>query len=165
MALTVGTASVLSRLFTSDRKGEFSLAVSTSIITAIVAGLIATFLGVFFSKSMIHHLRIPQIVRDLSAPLLMIYSLGFIFDYALMNTNAVLRACDMIKKPLFAMTVVCILNIALNFIFAFGTPLGYKGIGVATVISLFAGSVINFSFARRFITKGFNFSMLMFKKC
>ena len=164
MALTVGTASVLSRLFTSDRKREFSLAVSTSIITAIIAGLIATFLGVFFSKSIIHHLRMPQVVRDLAAPLLMIYSLGFIFDYALMNTNGVLRACGMIKKSLFTMTIVCILNIALNFIFAFGTPLGYMGIGAATVISLFAGAVINFGFAGRFITKGFNFSMLIFKK-
>ena len=164
MALTVGTASVLSRLFTSGRKSEFSLAVSTSIITAIVAGLIATFLGIIFSKSIIYHLRTPQVVKDLAAPLLMIYSLGFIFDYALMNTNTVLRACGMIKKSLFAMTVACILNIALNFIFAFGTPLGYKGIGVATVISLFIGSVINFGFAGNFITKGFNFSISMFKK-
>jgi len=164
MALTVGTASVLSRLFTSDRKREFSLAVSTSIITAVVTGSIAMFLGIFFSKSIIHHLRTPQVVKDLAAPLLMIYSLGFIFDYVLMNTNAVLRACDMIKKSLFAMTVACILNITLNFVLVFGTSMSYKGIGAATVISLFAGSILNFGFTRRFITKGFNFSTLIFKK-
>ena len=60
MALTVGTASVLSRLFTSDRKSEFSLAVSTSIITAIIAGLIATFLGIFFSKSRSEERRVGK---------------------------------------------------------------------------------------------------------
>jgi len=70
----------------------------------------------------------------------------------------------MIKKSLFAMTVVCVLNIALNFILVFGTSMGYKGIGAATVISLFIGAVINFGFTRRFITKGFIFSILIFKK-
>jgi len=164
MALTVGTASVLSRLFTSDRKSEFSLAVSTSIITAIITGLIATIFGVFFSKAIIHHLHTPQVIKDLAAPLLMIYSLGFIFDYILMNTNTVLRASDRIRKSLFTMTVVCILNIVLNFTLAFGTPLGFKGIGAATVVSLFIGSVMNLGFTRKFIIKGFNFSFLMFRK-
>jgi len=164
MALTVGTASVLSRLFTSDRKDKFFLAVSTSIITAIAAGFIATLLGIFFSRSIIYHLHAPQVVKDLAAPLLIIYSLGFMSDYVLMTTNAVLRASDMIRKSLLAMTVVCCLNIILNFTLAFGTSLGFRGIGVATVISLSAGAVLNLGFARKFIKEGFKFSFLMFRK-
>ncbi len=164
MALTVGTASVLSRLFTSDRKDKFSLAVSTSIITAIAAGFIATLFGVFFSKSIIHHLHTPQVIKDLATPLLIIYSLGFMFDYVLMTTNAVLRASDMIRKSLLTMTAVCCLNIILNFTLAFGTPLGFKGIGVATVTSLFVGAVLNLGFVGKFIRESFNFSFLMFRK-
>lgn len=164
MALTVGTASVISRLFTSERKNEFSLAVSTSIITAIAAGLIATILGIFFSKTIIYSLHTPQAVKELAAPLLMIYSLGFMFDYVLMGTNAVLRASNRIKKSLFTMIVICSLNIALNFILSLGTPLGFKGIGVATVISLFIGAILNLGFTGKFLTKGFNFSREMFKK-
>lgn len=164
MALTVGTASMVSRLFTSDRKHDFATAVNTSVIASVAAGLIATIIGVFFSTGIIHHLRTPQVVKDLAAPLLTIYSLGFIFDYALMTTNAVLRSCGMIKKSLLTMTVACILNIALNFIFAFGTPLGFKGIGFATVVSLFIGVVLNLSLTRRFMAAGLNFSFSMFKK-
>lgn len=164
MALTVGTASVISRLFTSDRKHDFAAAVNTSVIASVAAGLIATIIGVFFSTGIIHHLRTPQVVKDLAAPLLAIYSLGFIFDYVLMTTNAVLRSCGMIKKSLLTMTVACLLNIALNFIFAFGTPLGFKGIGFATVVSLFIGAVLNLSLTRRFMAAGLNFSFSMFKK-
>ncbi len=164
MALTVGAASVLSRLFTSDRKDKFSLAVSTSIITAIAAGFIATLFGVFFSKSIIHHLHTPQVIKDLATPLLIIYSMGFMFDYVLMTTNAVLRASDMIRKSLLTMTTVCCLNIILNFTLAFGTPLGFKGIGVATVTSLFVGAVLNLGFVGKFIKEGFNFSFLMLRK-
>ena len=164
MALTVGAASVLSRLFTSENKSDFSRAVSTSIITALITGAIATFIGVFFSNAIIHHLRTPQVIKSLAAPLLAIYSLGFIFDYVLMNANAVLRAGGMIKKSLLAMTVACVINIALNFILSLGTPLGFKGIAVATIISLFIGCIISLGFAGRFITKFFDFSAVIFKK-
>src|SRR3989338_6329040 len=41
MALTVGTASVISRLFTSDKKHDFAAAVNTSVIASVAAGLIA----------------------------------------------------------------------------------------------------------------------------
>ncbi len=86
------------------------------------------------------------------------------FDYVLMTTNAVLRASDMIRKSLLTMTAVCCLNIILNFTLAFGTPLGFKGIGVATVTSLFVGAVLNLGFVGKFIRESFNFSFLMFRK-
>ena len=154
MALTVGTVSVISRLFTSEnRKGLFA-AVNTSLVMAIAAGILSTVLGVFFSKQAINHLSTPLVVKALAVPLLIIYSMGFIFDYVLMSTNGILRACGMIRKSLLTMTVVCLLNIALNFMLAFGTALGYRGIGVATVISLSIGAVLNLIFTRRLISPG-----------
>jgi multidrug resistance protein, MATE family len=164
MALTVGVASVLSRLFTSHRKNEFSLGISTAIITAGAIGTIATVFGAVFSKTIISYIHAPQIVRDLAVPLLTIYSFGIIFDYVLMCTNTVLRASDRIRMSLVTMTIVCLLNIALNFILAFLTPMGFKGIGVATVVSLFFGVILNFGFTKGLITKGFKFSIAVFRK-
>lgn len=159
MALNVGTVSVVARLFTSGRKEEFNDAVNTSLITAGVAGLLCAGAGVLLARSIIGIFNVPDAIKAVAAPLFMIYSLGLLFEYMLMNTNAVMRACDMIKKSLVTMTVICLLNIILNFVFAFHTPLGLRGIAVATVISLFLGSIINLVHTRKLITRMTRFSV------
>lgn len=164
MALTVGTVSVVSRLFTSEKKNELSMAVNSALISSVFTGFVATVIGIFFSSQIMHHLHTPSIVKVLATPLLIIYSFGFVFDYVLMNTNAILRACNMVRNSLWTMTLVCILNIALNFILAFFTPLGFKGIGVATVISLFMGAILNLLYTKRLIKTGFDFSFSVLKR-
>jgi len=47
------------------------------------------------------------------------------------------------------MTLVCLLNIALNFIYVFKTSLGFKGIALATVSSVFIGSLVNLIWVKR----------------
>jgi putative MATE family efflux protein len=55
------------------------------------------------------------------------------------------------------MTLVCILNIAFNFAYVFKTPLGFRGIALATASSVFLGSLINLIWIKRLIhsTKSF----------
>jgi len=62
------------------------------------------------------------------------------------------------------MAVVCILNIALNFILAFCTPLKFKGIAWATVISLFTGAVIAAAYTKPLIQRWGGISIDMVKR-
>jgi putative MATE family efflux protein len=158
MALSVGIVSVASRLYTSKNSVLFNTAVSSSLVVVTASGIIFGILGVLFSKNLIQILNIPPPIKIHAIPFLTIYSLGFVFDYILMSFNGVLRACAMIKKSLWVMSVVCAMNVGLNFFLAFGTPLGYQGIAVATVISLFAGCVLSIPYIRVLITK-FKFSL------
>jgi len=158
-ALTVGSVSLISRLFTSEKKEEFVAAIDSTIAVSLVAGVIFTIIGLLFSRSMINVLAVPETIKDYAVPLLRIYSTGLIFAYLLISSNGILRASGMIHKSLFTMAVVCILNAILNFFLAFHTPLGFQGIAVATVLSSFVGCLMNISFMRRKISGLFKFSL------
>ncbi len=164
IALSIGLVSVISRLFTSGKEDEFAAAVDSSLFLVVLSGVIFSVFGVFFSGRIIGALNMPEEVRHYAIPFLAIYSLGFAFDYVLMAANGILRACKMIKISFYIMAIVCVLNIALNFILAFRTPLGFKGIAVATVISLFAGSALALFCVRKLIKRAFKLSVSIIKE-
>ena len=164
IAFSVGSVSVISRLFTSEKKDEFAHAVNSSFLASGLSGIFFTLIGIIFSKTIINLLGMPQALKGYAAVFLTIYSCGFVFDYILLNTNGTLRACKMIKKSLWTMAIVCALNVVLDFLLAFYTPLGFKGISIATVISLFVGAVLNIAYVRRIIRISFEFSLPVIKK-
>lgn len=163
-ALTVGAVSLISRLFTSERKEDFILAMDSSFTSSAAAGMLFSLLAFVFSPVIINSLNVPQVLKNLAVPLMRIYSLGLLFSYILLNTNGMLRACGMIKKSLWTMAAVCIINGILNFVLAFGTPLGFKGIAFATVISTLIGCALNVFFLKRVMTGYFKFSLPMARK-
>jgi MATE family multidrug resistance protein len=142
-ALTVGTVSVVSRLYTSENRNDLTHAVFSSIMTTAGAGIVLAIAGIFFSPRIIHFLNIPEELKHLAVPFIEIYSVGLLFHYILINSNGILRSCDRVKDSLKTQALVCALNIGLNFLLVFHTPLGYRGIATATASSVFIGSIIN----------------------
>jgi MATE family, multidrug efflux pump len=142
-ALTVGTVSVVSRLFTSGEEEELHRTIFSSLATAAVIGFFFVLGGLLFSPLILGLLSLPGEVKPLVLPFITIYAIGLLFHYFLISSNGILRSCHRIKHSLMTMTVVCVLNIALNFIYVFKTSLGFRGIALATASSVFIGSLIN----------------------
>jgi len=157
-ALTVGAVSLVSRLYTSDKKEEFIAAVDSSIAVSLAAGIVFTAIGLLFSQEIIQILAVPIVLKGYAVALLRIYSAGLVFSYFLITSNGVLRASGMIRSSLITMAAVCVLNALLNFFLAFHTPLGFRGIAVATVFSSCLGCLMNLFFMRRKISGLFKFS-------
>jgi putative MATE family efflux protein len=157
-ALTVGAVSILSRLFTSGEKEEFNRTLDSTLLLTFCCGLLSSGAGIVFSGPVIRALDVPDELKGMAIAFLRIYSAGLLFNYALIATNGILRACKMIKRSLLTMLVVCLLNIILNFALAFGTPLGYQGIAVATVVSSIVGVLINMAFVRGLMDGFYKFS-------
>ncbi|MEI8176630.1 MAG: MATE family efflux transporter [Candidatus Omnitrophota bacterium] len=149
IALSVGTVAVVSRLFTSGKRDELGRAIHSSVVMSRAAGLLFSIPGILGAGLLIGCLGVRAPLKPLAVPFMRIYALGFLFDYLLINSNAVLRSCGMAKRSLATMTIVCLLNVALNFLLALYTPLGFNGIAVATVISLCAGSMLNAAHMRK----------------
>lgn len=164
IAISVGTVSAVSRIFTSDNKAEFSIAAVSALALSCAAGIIFGIAGFSLAGPIISIFNVPPSVRSAAIALLRIYSLGFLFDYLLITINAILRSSGMIKKSLLAMMIACLLNVPLNFILAFGTPLGAQGIAWATVISLFIGTMIAGYYLRGLITSWRGISTAIIKK-
>jgi MATE family multidrug resistance protein len=152
-ALTVGTVSVISKLFTSGNQDELAEAVYSSLFTAGAAGMILAVGGIFFTPEVIHLLNLPEELKPLALGFTEIYAAGLLFHYALINGNGILRSCHMVKHSLKTMAIVCLINITLNFLLVFHTPIGFRGIALATASSVLIGSVISLAYVRR-ITMG-----------
>jgi MATE family multidrug resistance protein len=163
-ALTVGTVSVVSRLFTSDKREELTEAIFSSIVTTSVAGMILAVAGILFTRELIHFLNIPETLKELSIPFINTYAIGLLFHYVLINSNGILRSCDRVKKSLKTMALVCLINILLNFFLVFHTPLAFKGIALATALSVFIGSWVNLFYVKKLVGPGKRFSLKTVKK-
>jgi putative MATE family efflux protein len=142
-AVTVGTVSVVSRLYSSGNRSDLTHAIFSSLMTTGSAGIILAVAGILFSPELIHFVNIPQELKYLATPFIKIYSVGLLFHYILINCNGILRSCDRVKDSLKTQALVCMLNIGLNFFLVFHTPLGFRGIAAATASSVFIGSIIN----------------------
>jgi putative MATE family efflux protein len=142
-ALTVGAVSIISRLFTAGNKDDLTEAIFSTLSITLVSGLILGTGGVVLTGHIVALLSIPQALKPLATPLGVIYSAGLLFHYVLIQTNGILRACKMVKTSMKTMVIVCVCNISLAFLLVFNTSLGYKGIAVATAISVCIGSFIN----------------------
>ena len=163
IGLSVGLVAVVSQLFTSGKTDEFKAAVNSSLFLVIISGLIFSAAGVLFSRQIIGLLNMPKNVSEFAVPFLTIYSIGFIFDYVLMAANGILRACKMIKVSFWIMAIVCVMNVTLNFVLALGTPLGFRGISTATVISLGIGSILAMIYIRKLVGRAFRISIAIIK--
>ena len=152
-ALTVGTVSVVSRLFTSGNKDELSEAIFSSLLSSAAAGVILAGLGYSMAPWVIGLLNVPPELKQLSVPFIRVYAAGLLFHYVLINCNGVLRSCGMIKASLKTMTTVCLVNIALNLFLVFETPLGYRGIAVATATAVCVGSLMNLHYVRVMLSR------------
>ncbi len=163
-ALTVGTVSVVSRLFTSEKKEELTEAIFSSVVATASTGLVLAMAAMLISSELIHVLNIPETVKRLSLPFIKIYAIGLVFHYMLINSNGILRSCDLVRKSLKTMTLVCVINILLNFLFVFYTPIGFRGIALATASSVFIGSLVNMIHMRKFMVRAKRFSVEPVKK-
>jgi len=142
-ALTVGSVSIISRLFTAGNRDDLSETIYSTLSITFVAGFILGVGGVFLTPGIITSLNIPEDLKPLATPLGVVYSIGLLFHYVLIQTNGILRACKMVKASMNTMVIVSACNIGLAFFLVFNTSLGYKGIAVATAISVSIGSIIN----------------------
>ncbi len=163
-ALTVGTVSVVSRLFTSRSQNDLSQAIFSSLMAAGGSGVVLAVTGIFFSPEIIHLVNIPEELKSLATPFIKIYSIGLLFHYLLINSNGILRSCDRVKNSLKTQALVCVLNIVLNFLLVFHTPLGFKGIATATASSVFIGSIINLWKVKNLVVGVRDFSLDLVKK-
>ena len=113
---------------------------------------------------MINFLNIPAQLKPFTIPLIQIYSGGLFFQYIVINSNGILRSCNLIRTSLKTMAVVCVLNVGLNIFYVFFTPLGFKGIALATATASIVGCIINLTRVKRLITKSLSFSKVLIKK-
>lgn len=135
IGLSVGTNVLVARYYGSGQKSELKDIVHTSVLTAMVSGLILIFLGFFLSRPALTLMDTPEDVIQQSILYMRIYFVGMPMMMAYNFGSAILRAVGDTKRPLYYLLTAGVINVILNLIFVILFSMGVAGVATATVIS------------------------------
>lgn len=126
-----------------DRK-VVQKAVHTSIVTAILGGVLVAILGEIFAVNLLNSLNVPNDVFPYALLYLRIYLLGMPVILLYNFEAAIFRSIGDTKIPLIALAVSGVLNVILNLFFVIVLNMSVEGVAIATVISNTVSSAILF---------------------
>ncbi len=142
VGLSVGASVSVAHAYGANDDKKVHQTVHTSILTALFAGVILTFLGVLFSESLLKVMDTPENVLKLSAKYMKIYFCGMTFNMLYNYSASVLRAVGDTKRPLFYLTIAGVINVILNIVFVTVFHLDVVGVALATAISQAVSAVL-----------------------
>ena len=147
VGLSIGTTSLIANSIGENNLENSGKVFSQSFILSIIASIIITVMGIYFSPSMISSINNDQETLELSIKYINIIFFGSVFIFILMSINSSLSAQGDTKSYRNVLIFSFFLNILLNPILITGkiysfqiiSPLGIEGIAYATIISQFVG--------------------------
>ena len=110
-------------------------AVHTSIVTALIGGVIVAIFGQFIAAGLMGLLNVPDDVYPLALAYLRIYLLGMPVILLYNFEAAIFRSVGDTKVPLIALTVSGVLNVILNLFFVIVCKLDVAGVALASTIA------------------------------
>lgn len=114
IGISVGANVVVARFYGARDVDGVHEAVHTSILTAIIGGIILIFAGVLLAKPLLELMGTPEDVIDLSVLYMRIYFVGMP-AFMLYNFGAaILRAIGDTKRPLYFLALSGVVNVVLN---------------------------------------------------
>ena len=149
IGVSLGTSVLTARFYAAGRDQEVSETVHTSIMLALLSGILMVFVGLFFSRVALELMDTPDDVIDLSTLYMKIYFVGMPFFMLYNYGAAVLRAVGDTKRPLFFLIISGVLNAGLNLFLVVVFHMGVAGVGIATVISQMVSCVLVLIFTGR----------------
>lgn len=149
-AISIGTLAMVSRAFGSGNVNSAVDITRQSLLLSFAVAAALTFPAMIFHRQIIAAAGFPPGIREIAEQFLKVFSLALGPNYILIISNASFRATGEVKKPLFTMLVVSVINIVGDIVLVLGVypfpRLGYMGIAVSTAASVTIGMFINLFF-------------------
>lgn len=145
VGISLGSNVIIARSIGQKDDATISDAVHTSVIVALLGGLLLTVIGEFLAPGVVTLLEVPEDVYPLAVKYLRIYLAGMPVILLYNFESAIFRSCGNTRTPLIALTISGILNVILNLFFVLGFGMDVDGVATATVISNLVSSVILFA--------------------
>ena len=130
-----GVGVVISKFFGAGEKEKVKTAVGTAVAFGLIAGVILTIIGVFFTPTILKWMGTPDEVFHDAATYVRTYFAGILFVIMYNTANGIYRAIGDSKHPLYYLMVSSVVNVVLDFAFVAGLGMGVEGAAIATVIS------------------------------
>lgn len=142
LGLSVGAGVCVARCFgAKDDKGMFEV-VHTSMLTAIIGGIIFGAIGVIFGRVFLEWMATPDNVIDQSTTYMRIIFCGVPFMIVYNFGASILRSVGNTKQPLYYLVTAGVVNVLLNLFFVLVLKRDVDGVALATIISQFVACVL-----------------------
>lgn len=133
VGISIGANVVIARYTGQKRYEDVSNAVHTSIIVAIIGGLIVTALGELVTVPALKFLEVPDEVMDYAVLYLRILFLGMPFTLLYNFQSAIFRSQGDTRTPLICLVIGGIINVGLNLFFVLVLNMSVEGVAIATI--------------------------------
>lgn len=136
VGLASGAMIVVSQYYGAGEYQKLRRTVGTGVFFCLVAGAALSVAGIVFAPQMLRLAKEPEDIIGESVKYLRIYFSGTIPVMLFNIGSGILRAVGDSRRPLYYLTVACVLNIVLDLLFVAVFDMGVSGAGWATVIAL-----------------------------
>ena len=142
IGISLGANVLAARFYAADRKKEMSETVHTSIMLALISGILMVFVGLICARWSLELMDTPDDVIDQATLYMRIYFVGMPFFMLYNYGAAILRAVGDTKRPLMYLIVSGVLNAILNVFLVVCFHLDVAGVGIATVVSQMVSCIL-----------------------
>ena len=142
IGISLGSNVLAARFYASGKAKEMSETVHTSILFALISGIVMAIAGLLFSRLALELMGTPSDVISQSSLYMRIYFLGMPFFMLYNYGAAILRAIGDTKRPLFFLIISGLLNAGLNLFLVIVFHLGVAGVAIATIISQMVSCIL-----------------------
>lgn len=144
IGIALGTNVVIANAIGQKDKKTIEKTIYTSILMALIGGLLVTLLGELSIANILTMLNVPSDVYPYALLYIRIYLLGMPVIFLYNFEAAIFRSSGDTKIPLQALAISGVLNVILNLIFVIIFKMTVNGVAIATVIANIISSAILF---------------------
>ena len=144
IGIALGTNVVIANAIGREDEKTIHKAVHTSIIMAIVGGLIVTIIGELSIGHLLKMLNVPDDVFPYALLYIRIYLIGMPVILLYNFEAAIFRSVGETKIPLQVLAISGVLNVGLNIFFVLVLKMTVNGVATATVIANMVSSLLLF---------------------
>lgn len=148
--LSAGIGIVISQFFGAGQMQRVKQAISTAIYVMIFSSILMGGLGIILARPIMTLLKTPAEMLEDAILYMRITCAGMLAVGLYNGFASILRALGDSVTPLLFLSVACILNVALDYIFVASFGWGVLGVGVATIIAQVVAAVGCVIFARMY---------------
>ncbi len=139
----VGCSVVISGMYGAKKYKDVKTTVSTSLLLALIAGGVLSFLSLILCDPVLKLLATPKNIFDDSAVYLRIYVYGFVFLYLYNICTGAFNALGNSRTPLYFLIGSSVGNVILDYIFVAKFNWGVAGVAWATFAAQGISSVLS----------------------
>ena len=142
IGIALGANVVIANAIGRGDSDTVSRAVHTSIVAAVLGGIIVGLLGQLLAEPVLSMLQVPEDVFPLALKYMRIYLLGLPVIFLYNFEAAIFRSAGDTKTPLVALALSGVLNVILNLFFVVVLNKTVDGVAIATVLANVVSSVV-----------------------